>query len=652
MRADVFVGRQAELAEVSALLGRARHVTLTGTAGVGKTRLALSLARTLGAEFPGGVHVADLSDTPADLASLAETLADAAGADRRLGEPALAALVGRLAPRRSLVVLDGCDRAVGAAGILVGLLLRSVEGLRVLVTSRQRLGLPGEHLYQVGGLPTADAVHLLAVLADRRLDGVDAAALCERLDNLPLAIELAAAAPDPAAADVFATASDGRRHGSMRAAYGWSHELCGPQERLLWARASVFPDTFDLEAAEDVCTADGLDAGEVLDTLLGLIDKSVLAREEGEFDVRYRLPGTARAFGAVWLERLGETGETRRRHRDHFLGRSSRAELDGEHLQLERYRRLAAETGNMRVAIEYCYSRPEEHRKGLDMAGNLWSLWTRCGMHALGDELLQRGLDLDPAPGPERLKALLAHAWLSIRRGEPERAERILAECVAVDADGHAAAYVSQFRSHLAVLRGEVGEALRHIRHARGRHRSTGDFFPGFLPTYTVMATAMMLEGNHGQAVSVLQEGRDLCESCGDQWTLIRLNLLLGQVEHLLGNSVEAAAAIRDALLGAQLFGDTFSMLEGLELSAVIAESSGVDDAFAALLLGAADAAWRSAEVSPSRSPMLASLLRVAELRLRGRMGRTEFERLARVGSSIGLQTAVERALQETFSRF
>ena len=227
---------------------------------------------------------------------LAETLADAIGARRRPGTPALRALVDEFLPRRTLLVLDTCDRVVGAAGILVGLLLRSVEGLRVLTTSRQRLGLPGEHLYPVGGLPDADAVRLITALAGDRLGGTDPAELCTRLDNLPLAIRLAvadgasggpgtsggdtldglAAALDGrlistaglaafdghvTSPDELATALEGRtipaaereihaertgaaqrgravaprRHSSMRVALGWSHELCTPQERLLGA---------------------------------------------------------------------------------------------------------------------------------------------------------------------------------------------------------------------------------------------------------------------------------------------------------------------------------------------------------------------------------------------------------------------------------
>ncbi|MGJ6962703.1 ATP-binding protein [Streptosporangium sp. G11] len=705
MEADVFVGRETELADVSALLERVRHVTLTGPAGVGKTCLALRLARTLEPAFPGGVHIVELSEAPGDLDSLAVTLADAIGARSRPGVPALRVLIDEFLTRRTLLVLDTCDRVVGAAGILVGLLLRSVEGLRVLTTSRQRLGLPGEHLYPVGGLPDADAVHLITALAGDRLGGTDPAELCRRLDNLPLAIRLAVAdgAPGgPGTLDGLAAALDGRlistaglaafdghvtspdelvaalegrtipaaereihaeragaaprgraavprRHSSMRVALGWSHELCTPQERLLWARASVFAGTFDIEAAEEVCAGGALAVKDVLDGLLGLLDKSVLVREEGEGGVRYRLLNTVREFGVVWLDRLGETDEIQRRHRDHFLALSARAEMSWQGRQLEWYRRLVLECGNMRGAIEYCYSRPPEHRKGLDLVGNLWFLWACCGMQAPGDDLLQRGLDLDHTPSPERVKALWVHAWVSIQRGDLERAERILTECAAEDADGYATAYVSQFQAHLAVVRGDVVEALRLIKHARVRHRSTGNVFPGFLPTYTVVATAMMLADHHDQAVSVLREGRELCESCGDYWTLIRLDLLLAQAEHSLGNTASAVESACGSLRGARLFGDSISLMEALEVFVVIAEAC-ADDTFAATMFGASRAAWKSAGVPPSRSPIIATQLRGAELRLRGRMGRAEFDRLEARGGSISLRDAVEHALQGDLS--
>ncbi|GAA3121180.1 hypothetical protein GCM10010466_10140 [Planomonospora alba] len=652
MEADLFVGRRTELAEICGLLARTRHVTLTGPAGAGKSRLAARLAETLGQDSPGYAHVVDLSEAPDDLPGLARTLADELGLRVRPGASAGDALAADLASRPRLLVLDDCDRVAGTAGALVERLLRQARELHVLATGRQRLGFTGEHLYPVGGLADDDAADLLAALAGDRLGERDPVGICRRLDNLPLAIRLAAASPDPGAADLF---GDGllpdrpaaRRHDSMAAAFDWSHELCTPEERLVWARASVFSGGFDAEAAQRVCTRGDLSAEQVLDALTGLFDRSVLIREKTAEGVRHRLPDTARAYGAARLALLGETAGTEHRHRDHFLGLAARANQGWRHDQLGWYRRLVPDLANLRLAVDRCYAEPAGHRRGLEAVSCLWFLWVCCGRPALGRELVRRGLELEPAPCPERFKALWVDTYMSIQRGDLDDAERTLAECAAGGWDGAAemAPYVSHFQAHLAVARGELGNALRMIKDARERHRSSGDLLPGFLSTYTVVAAGMMLAGDHELAVSVIREGRDLCASCRDYWTLSRLDLLLGLAERLLGNTAAAAASVRDALRGARVFDDDPSLIEGLEVRAVIAEDD-VDDTLALFLLGAAGAAWRSAGVPPRRSPLLEGMLRRSEERLRARTGAEEFDRLIGTGRATDLRTAVESALQ------
>ncbi|GAA3443987.1 hypothetical protein Pve01_12840 [Planomonospora venezuelensis] len=634
MGADVFVGRQTELADICGLLGRARHVTLTGPAGAGKSRLALRLAETLERDSPGYVHIVDLSEAPDDLRSLTRMIADAVGVRGRPGIPVMTSLIAELAAGRGLLVLDGCDRVAAAAGILVDRLLWSVDGLRVLVTGRQRLGFPREQAYPIGPLPVADAVDLLVTLAGDGLGGADPAEVCRRLDNLPLAIELAAADPAGLSAD-----PDGL-HGS----FAVSHELCDHAERLVWARMSVFSEGFDAEAAQYVCAGGELTGPQVLDALLALTDRSVLDQEKDGPGVRYRLLGTVRRFGAARLDELGESLATRHRHRDFFLGLSARAAEGWRSDPLGWYRRLVPDLDNLYQAIEHCYARPGDRRKGLELVAHLWYLWVCCGRYAIGDDLLRRGLEGETEPGPERLKALWLHAWMSIQRGDLDHAEHTLAACTTATGDWDATAYLSHFRAHIAVARGEVGEAMRLIKEARSGHRSSGDIFPGFLPTYIVVANVLMLAERHEEAVSVLHEGRELCGSCGDYWTRARLDLLLAQAEHLLGNVAAATASAREALRGARLFDDGISLTEGIETFAVIAENDG-DDALATVLLAAA-AAGRRAGTLVSRSPLLADLLERSEARLRGRTDEKEYERLVELGQAACLGTAVEYALQ------
>ncbi|MFC4057689.1 ATP-binding protein [Planomonospora corallina] len=660
MEADLFVGRRTELAEICGLLARTRRVTLIGPAGSGKSRLALRLAGTLGQDSPGYVRVADLSEAPDDLPGLARTLAGVLGARVRPGASAVDAVTVELLSRPRLLVLDDCDRVAGAAGALVERLLHQVGDLRVLATGRQRLGFTGEHLYPIGGLPDDDAADLLAALAGDRLGGRDPVEICRRLDNLPLAIRLAAASPDPGGARLFPDGSlvdgsspdgprgdgEARRHGSMGAALDWSHELCDPAERLVWARASVFAGSFDAGAAQHVC-GPGLSTGQVLDALSGLFDRSVLTREKAAGGVRLRLTNTARAYGAARLDLLGETAEAELRHRDHFFGLAVRANEGWRNDQLGWYRRLVPDLANLRRAVDHCYADPAGRRRGLELVSCLWFLWVCCGRTALGRELILRGLELEPAPCPERFKALWVHTYMSIQRGEYDEAERALAECAAVDRDGagEMAPYVSHFQAHLAVARGDLGSALRLIKEARERHRSAGDLLPGFLSTYTVVAVGLLLAGHHDQAVVVVREGRELCASCRDYWTLAHLDLILGLVEHLLGNTAAATASVREALRGARVFDDDPALVTGLEVLAVIAAGD-VDDTLALFLLGAARAAWESTGAPPRRLPLLDGILAGAEARLRARTDTDEYDRLIETGRATDLRTAVECALQ------
>jgi predicted ATPase/DNA-binding CsgD family transcriptional regulator len=341
-----FVGRQNELAELAGLLRTARLVTVTGPGGVGKTRVALRAATAAAEDFPDGTCLVELSGLH-DPELLASTVASCLGRPEAESRSQLDAIIDYLRGQRMLLILDTCEHLIDACAMLADVLLRATQ-VTVLATSRQTLDVPGEHTCAIPPLPISagpisagpistgpvsagpvwgqgDAVGLFAQCAAAVVPGfavtdanrADVIRLCQRLDGLPLAIELATvrlrAIPLGQLAerlqDRFRLLTGGRRaalphHQTMRAATEWSYDLCSPAEQLLWARLSVFAGSFDVEAVEQVCAGEPLDRKDVLSTLIGLVDKSVVLRVD-DGGTRYLLLDTIREFGAEKLAAPG-----------------------------------------------------------------------------------------------------------------------------------------------------------------------------------------------------------------------------------------------------------------------------------------------------------------------------------------------------------
>jgi len=311
-----FVGRRDELAEVRRLLAGSHLVTLTGIGGVGKTRLALRAAAELHRAFPDGVWLMRL-DQLREQALVAQAVAGALGLQDRGGCSQAASLAEYLAGRRLLLVLDNCEHLIDAAAKLADQLLRAAEGLRVLATSREALNIDGEAVLPVPPLAAPERTRPLtlaelglfpamALFGQRARQAVPGfavteanmaavAGICRRLEGLPLAIELAAAqirvlSPeqiDDRLSDRLGLLTRGgrvrpARQQTLRASIEWSHQLCSPAERLLWARLSVFAGGFELDAVEEICADHRLPADQVLGLLGALADKSVLIAGHSE----------------------------------------------------------------------------------------------------------------------------------------------------------------------------------------------------------------------------------------------------------------------------------------------------------------------------------------------------------------------------------
>jgi predicted ATPase len=389
-----FLGRQRELADVTNLLARAevRVVTLTGPGGTGKTRLALQAAGASAELFPAGVWWVPL--TP--LRDPGLVLATAAGVLGASGD-----LADHIGDRQLLLLFDNFEQVVAAA-IDVGRLLARCPNLKALVTSRELLQLAGEHVYPVPPLEPGDGERLFVTRASAARPDFHAdaavAELCRRLDNLPLAIELAAArvrmlSPEQLLqrlAQRLDLLKGGRgvddRQQTLRATIEWSHDLLSNEEQVLFRRLAVFSGGWTLEAAEQVCNAD-------IDLLQSLVDKS-LGRVRGE---RFSMLETIREFAAEALGASGEGNELRQRHADFFLTFAKEAE---PHVLLDDIvwlDRLEADQHNLRAALDF-FDVSGAHESSLQMAAALWRFWY---------------LKSHNAEGLVRLSAAIEHAGMA-----------------------------------------------------------------------------------------------------------------------------------------------------------------------------------------------------------------------------------------------
>jgi predicted ATPase/DNA-binding CsgD family transcriptional regulator len=306
---------------------------------MGKTRLAVKIAADYADLFPDGVFLTDLA-AARDVEAVARAVTAALGVHGQEGHrDRLDWLAGQLSGGRQLLVLDTCEHVIDACALLADAILRGGDGPVLMVTSRQPLDLPGEVVFRLPALETDDAVSLFADRAAAADSGFEVTEdtlpkvvrLCRQLDGIPLAIELAALRLRAVGLDELLArlpghlrllgrgrTAAGERQRSLQASINWSYDLCSPAERLLWTRLSVFADGFDLAAAEEACTGDELGSDEILDTLVGLVDKSIVLRTaDADGTARYRLLAIAREHGAA----LGAGNSPADPDDDEFAGR-------------------------------------------------------------------------------------------------------------------------------------------------------------------------------------------------------------------------------------------------------------------------------------------------------------------------------------------
>ncbi|MFP3990079.1 regulator [Streptomyces sp. E11-3] len=667
---DSFVGRGAELAELDGLLAGSRLVTVVGVGGVGKSRLALRAAAAARARYPDGVWLAELSAVR-DPEFVEYALVEVLGFTDHTGRSPRQVLLDQLARRRLLLVLDGFEHLVDACAPVVRELLRRCPGLRVLAAGRRPLSVEGERVRPLAPLAESDAAALFEERAAAGLSGylpqgdppAEVLEVCRRLDGIPLAVELAvgrlgALSPAQLLArvdDRFRLLSGGgrgalARHRTLRTAIGWSHELCTPEERLLWARLSVFCGPFDLEAAEYVCVGDGLEADVVLDVLGELIAQSLVIREEAASGVRYRMLDTVRAYGAEWLAAMDDTARLRRRHRDWYMGLATWCELDWfSPRQAEVAARIDAELPQLRTALEYCLTEPDEARLGQYLAGTLWFYWAGCGRLSEGRHWLDRCVELDGEFDRARLKALWVLGYVATLQGDTVGALAALHECRdGAEHSGYplATAYAVHRMGCLALVSDDMGRAEELLRAALEQYRELGELNSNVLMGQVELAMSLVFQGELAAALELCEDVRRICEDHGERWTRAYALYVLAYAAWTRGEHGEARELLRECVRVNHLFHDLVGLVLAIELLALVTASEG-DPAEAAVLQGAAEPVWDAVGLPLFGSGYFSSPRALCQQQAGESLGRRAYERSVQEGRGLLLDAAVQRALSE-----
>ncbi|MFF5251977.1 ATP-binding protein [Streptomyces leeuwenhoekii] len=662
---DAFVGRAAELAGLARALGAGRLVTVTGVGGVGKSRLAVRAAAR--SALPDGVWRVDLAPV-LDAEFVDYAVVEALGLTDHTTRPPRETLLEHLADRDLLLVLDGVEHLVDPCASLVVDLLGRAPGLRVLAVGRRPLAVAGERLFPLAPLGVDEAAELLRVRAAQQGaapgDGPEVRELCRRLDGIPLAIELAAGRLGALSPGQMLRRLDDRfrlltgggrsalpRHRTLRTAIGWSHELCTPQERLLWARLSVFAGGFDLEAAEYVCGGIGLPAEDLLDVLSSLLGQSVVTREETPAGPRYRMLDTVRAYGADWLEGTGDAARVRRRHRDWYLGLATSCEVEWfSPRQREVAARIEAELPNLRGALEYSLAGPEETHLGQYLAGSLWFCWVGCGRLSEGRRWLDQAVRLGTgraAPELSRLKALWVLGYVAVLQGDTAAALTALQECrtrAERAANATALAYAEHRTGCLALITDDMTRAETLLRSALERYQEIGELNSNVLMGRVELAMTRAFQGDLADAVRLCEDVYRVCEDHGERWARSYAQYVLAYAAWSDGDQARARELLTECLGSSHGFRDLLASVLSVELLALVTVTEG-HAREAAVLQGAAERMWPSVGLRLFGSAHYNAPHELCEATAREELGDERYEECVREGARLSREEAVARAL-------
>ena len=592
-----FIGREREIEEVKLLVSASRLVTLMGPGGAGKTRLSIQVAADLIEEFKHGAWLVELEPLR-DPALVVQTIASTLGVREVAGRALLDSLIDYLQPKTLLLVVDNCEHLVESCAVTLGALLRVCPNLRVLATSRDALGVAGEATYRIPPLARPDArrKHSVQELAQfeavllfveravqsdplfalSESNATPVARITQRLDGIPLAIELAAAQLSALTAaeidarlnDRFLLLTGGRsnlpHHQTLRATIDWSYDLLGDAERPLFRRLSVFSGGYPLDAAEEICAGGEIDVVDILDLLTRLVDKSLVIAEELNGDVRYRLLETVRQYGQEKLAASEEAESLRDRHMTWFLelAEQSEAKLRGPE-QIPALEVLEREVDNLRSALDWSKGENVDSEIGLRLASALHRFWSMRGYLTEGREWSEAVLTRSgAAPSSTHANALYGAGALARDLGDYTRAETHVAAALGIylqvgDQSGVSAAL--NILGHVARLRGDYKQAVTLLEESVATSRA-GDFRWRLGQALNILSLTAVSQGNYERAKEFATESLALWRAVGDTWGLVDALGALASVAQHQGDYERASILGEEALALVRTMGDKLTL--------------------------------------------------------------------------------------------
>ena len=671
-----FIGREKELAECARLLSDSRLLTLTGIGGCGKTRLALRLAESLLETFPDGVWFVDLAPVQ-DPSRVALTVAATLGLREEPGRPLFDTLTGHLSGKRALLVLDNCEHVIGASAELSDAVLSHNTALKLLVTSREGLGIEGERLFGVQSmsvpvgtivdLPAVEASEAVRLFVDRArlveprfsLDGTNATAIteiCRRLDGIPLAIEFAAARVKVLSVEEISAKLDDRfrlltggsravpRHQTLQATIQWSYEHLTGEEQQLLRQLSVFAGGWTLDAATAVA-GQGADEFAVLDLLTHLVDKSLVIVERVESaGSRYRMLETVRQFAQERLDESGESDGARTRHLEFYVALAEEAErkLYTGPEQKRWLSRLDLERENVLSAHVWCDRAVGGAQLGLKLVFFLRRYWTFRGLLALGYRVTVEAVGREGAQGRTlaRGRALEAASRIGYFRACFEEAKEFLEESVAIAGevgDKAGMAEARWLRGTYYHKRGANIAAREQLEESLSLAREMGDHV---LYTWTLMSLAELdrFTGDLDRAETRYAECLALCreQDSRQEMAVTLMNLASVSIERGVGSRA------RDFLLESlQIIEDLGLMITGADLLDVFAGLAALqgDSRSAARMNGASER--RRVEMGSCRDPADEGLLAPLIAKARATLGDEAFAAAQAAGRALSYEAAL-----------